>query len=213
MSPHPPKMSKLVAERRAQVIDDAELLLADRGVDVTMDDLAQACGVGRRTLFRYFESREDLIAATIAHSYERLMADVFVSDPDTADSEINDPDQLIATVLTKTHRVAAVMGRAHWQVAADPESHGELGAAIAARRQARTEYVTDFCGRLWSLSNGPGQPPTWLADTFGLVESLFAYQGLQRDFGRTDREVTETTIRIMQVALAAALAEATAAVR
>jgi AcrR family transcriptional regulator len=40
-------------------------LLMANGLDVTMDDIAEAAGVSRRTLFRHFESRERLVAESL----------------------------------------------------------------------------------------------------------------------------------------------------
>ena len=196
--------SALIEERRERVLDKAESVLAERGVDVTMNEIATACGVGRRTLFRYFTTKEELVAAAVARSYARLTGEVFEEHVIEADN----PNELIRAVLTKTHAVAAEMGRAHWQVAADPESHGELGDAIAARQQARAAYVQSFCNRLWVLAGESGEPPSWLVDSFGLLESLFAYEALRRDFGRSDSEIIETTTHLMQVALGAAVQRA-----
>jgi len=199
--------SSVVAVRRERVLDAAEVVLAEVGVAATMDDIADAAGIGRRTLFRYFPTREELIAAAIERRYQRLDEEVF----DEAHLEADDPDELIRRVLTTTHRVAAQMGKAHWQVAADREVLNGLGAAAAARQRARRRYVKRFTDRLWRLSDGPGQPPRWLADTFGLLESLFTYQALRLDFGRSEAAIVDLTCRLMTEALHAALAEARAA--
>ena len=58
-------VSPLVEGRRQRVLDDVQPLLAREGVDVTMEDLADAAGIGRRTLFRYFDSRGNLVAAAV----------------------------------------------------------------------------------------------------------------------------------------------------
>jgi AcrR family transcriptional regulator len=196
--------SPLVTARRERVLDAAEVVLAEVGVTATMDEIAEAAGIGRRTLFRYFPSREDLIAAAIERRYQRLDQEVF----DDAHLEADDPDELIRRVLTTTHRVAAQMGKAHWQVAADREVLNGLGAAAAARQRARRRYVQRFTERLWDLAGGPPPPPAWLADAFGLLESLFTYQALRLDFGRDEADIVELTSRLMTDALHAALAEA-----
>ena len=196
--------SPVIAARRERVLDAAEIVLADVGVTATMDEIAEAAGIGRRTLFRYFPSREDLIAAAIERRYQRLDQEVF----DDAHLEADDPDELIRRVLTTTHRVAAQMGKAHWQVAADREVLNGLGAAAAARQRARRGYVQRFTGRLWELAGGPPPPPGWLADAFGLLESLFTYQALRLDFGRDEADIVDLTSRLMTDALHAALAEA-----
>lgn len=169
-----------------------------------MSQIANTADVGRRTLFRYFDSRESLIAEAIDRSYTRLMRDVFAAHA----SDSTTPAELIRVVLTATHEVAAGMGRAHWQIAADPESHPGLSQASHRRRSARNSYVRDFCQQLWTASTAPGSPPQWLYDSFGLIESLFAYEALRRDFGRSVAEIIETAVRLMQAALEMAINEA-----
>ena len=190
------ELTPLVRRRRESVLDAVQPLLATAGVDVTMDQLAEAAGIGRRTLFRYFPSKEALVAAAVRRSYDRLLAEVFDAPTDGLG-----PEETIRTVLQRTHEVAERMGRAHWQVAADPESHGELGEAVAARQQARARYVVRFTELLWERAEMAGRPPRWLVDAFGLVESLFAFQALQRDLGRTSDEIVETTTTMMIAAL------------
>lgn len=45
------------------ILDAATHLLAERGSSASMSDVARTAGVGRATLYRYFESREALLAA------------------------------------------------------------------------------------------------------------------------------------------------------
>ncbi len=183
--------SPLIDERKSSVLDAAELLLARHGVDVTMDELAAAAGVGRRTLFRYFDSREELIAAAVERQYDRIVNTIFEH------VDAGTPEELIRSVLTRSHQVASGMGLAHWQIAADPESHGNVGAAVQARRLARRRYIDEFALRLWRLAGQPGTPPPLLGDTFGLLESLFTYEALRRDFGHTPEHIAETTTQVL----------------
>jgi AcrR family transcriptional regulator len=54
------------AERnRRRVIEAAQTLFRERGLDVGVAEIAEAAGVGRGTLFRNFACKEDLIAAII----------------------------------------------------------------------------------------------------------------------------------------------------
>lgn len=55
------------AERnRKRLLESAQALFRERGLEVTVADIAEAAGVGRATLFRNFASKEDLIAAIVA---------------------------------------------------------------------------------------------------------------------------------------------------
>jgi AcrR family transcriptional regulator len=194
-------VSPLVARRRERVLDAVQPLLAEEGVDVTMEQLAEVAGIGRRTLFRYFDSREELIAAAVRRSFDQLLDEVF-ADPEPGLG----PEEMVATVLRRTHAVAERMGRAHWQVATVPHSHPELGEAVLVRREARARYVERFTDELWRRCGRVDDPPRWLVDSFGLVESLFAHEALRRDLGRSSEEIVETTTTLMVAALRHALA-------
>ncbi len=55
------------AERnRRRLLDAAQALFRERGVDVGVAEIAQRAGVGRGTLFRNFPSKEALIAAIVS---------------------------------------------------------------------------------------------------------------------------------------------------
>jgi AcrR family transcriptional regulator len=47
------------------VLDAAEALFSERGLDVGVAEISERAGVGRGTLFRNFPSKEDLIAAIV----------------------------------------------------------------------------------------------------------------------------------------------------
>lgn len=50
------------ATSRAQIEQKAFTLFAERGFEATtLDDIAEAVGVGRRTLFRYYASKNDIV--------------------------------------------------------------------------------------------------------------------------------------------------------
>jgi AcrR family transcriptional regulator len=60
------------AERnRRRLLETAQTLFRERGLEVAVAEIAEAAGVGRGTLFRNFASKEDLIAAVVA---ERMQA-------------------------------------------------------------------------------------------------------------------------------------------
>ena len=51
------------AERnRERIVTAAQMLFAERGIDVTMEEVAKRAGVGAATLYRRFPTRADLVA-------------------------------------------------------------------------------------------------------------------------------------------------------
>jgi AcrR family transcriptional regulator len=61
--------------REQEILDAAELLLIERGyAALTMDDLADAVGISKPTLYQHFKSKEDLAARVIVNALQMLEA-------------------------------------------------------------------------------------------------------------------------------------------
>lgn len=62
-----------ISKTRQKLIDIARQLFAKNGVaNTTMNDIAVASGKGRRTLYTYFNSKEEVYSAVIESELERL---------------------------------------------------------------------------------------------------------------------------------------------
>lgn len=71
------------AERnRRRLLETAQTLFRERGLDVSVAEIAEAAGMGRATLFRNFASKEDLIAAILAE----VMSEVAVRGRELLDA-------------------------------------------------------------------------------------------------------------------------------
>jgi AcrR family transcriptional regulator len=63
---HADRALRADAERnRKRLLDAAQALFRERGLDVGVAEIAQRAGVGRGTLFRNFPTKQDLIAAIV----------------------------------------------------------------------------------------------------------------------------------------------------
>jgi AcrR family transcriptional regulator len=61
------------AERnRRKLLDAAAEMLAERGLDVSVAEIARRAGVGQGTVFRRFPTKDDLLAAVLADRLEGL---------------------------------------------------------------------------------------------------------------------------------------------
>ncbi|MDD6553899.1 MAG: TetR/AcrR family transcriptional regulator [Prevotellaceae bacterium] len=62
-----------ISKTRQKLVDVARQLFAKNGINnTTMNDIAVASGKGRRTLYTYFKSKEDVYYAVIESELERL---------------------------------------------------------------------------------------------------------------------------------------------
>ena len=62
-----------VSKTRAKLVDVARKLFAKKGVNnTTMNDIAVASEKGRRTLYTYFKSKEDIYMAVVESELEML---------------------------------------------------------------------------------------------------------------------------------------------
>ena len=62
-----------ISKTRQKLVDVARQLFAKNGLEsTTMNDIALASGKGRRTLYTYFKSKEDIYYAVIESELERL---------------------------------------------------------------------------------------------------------------------------------------------
>lgn len=62
-----------ISKTRHKLVDVARQLFAKNGLEnTTMNDIARASGKGRRTLYTYFKSKEDVYYAVIESELERL---------------------------------------------------------------------------------------------------------------------------------------------
>ena len=73
-APTKPRGSRRDARRnRARVVAAAREAFASAGVEVPAREVARRAGVGVGTLYRHFESRDDLVDAVLEDAYEELV--------------------------------------------------------------------------------------------------------------------------------------------
>ena len=68
-----PRQLRADAERnRLRIIEAARDLFAERGLEVSMDEVAERAGVGVGTVYRRFANRDDLITAIFAEHLKEV---------------------------------------------------------------------------------------------------------------------------------------------
>lgn len=90
------------AERnRQRIVDAAKRLFAERGVEVSVEDIAAAAGVGIGTFYRRFPDRESLIEAVFAAKLDRAAENA------RAALQIEDPWEAFRTFVITVARMHA----------------------------------------------------------------------------------------------------------
>ena len=139
-------------------------LFAERGFDdTTVDQIAAEAGVSRRTFFRYFDSKSEVLWSEFDAEVENLRAVLGSTAPDVP-------------VMTAVR--AAVLAVNHYSAADVPElrarmslvsANSELAASAMAHYDAWERAITDF------VANRSGQPSDSLYPVaVGLVSAAHA---------------------------------------
>jgi AcrR family transcriptional regulator len=86
-----------ISKTRQKLVDVARQLFAKNGLNnTTMNDIAVASGKGRRTLYTYFKSKEDVYYAVIESELERLSDKL----DEVASEKILPQDKIIELIYT-----------------------------------------------------------------------------------------------------------------
>jgi AcrR family transcriptional regulator len=187
---------------RSRILSAAGLVLATRGLAATVDDVADAANVNRRTIFRHFATREGLFVAAIREGIRRYGQQL----PEIPGH--GDLRAWLLDMLVVTHQLNARNGRVYWELAGIESEGLSADIAVVAEecRQSRNRFATNVSRRVWQARGGNGLPPTWLVDTVAIHLSGFTTQCLGGDLGRSPDEVARVSAQALDAAFTAALA-------
>jgi AcrR family transcriptional regulator len=150
-------------------------LVGARGLDVTMDDLADASGVSRRTLFRHFDTRERLIAAAFASGMQRYGAELPDYDGDWR--------AWLRATCDAAHRMNASYGPGYWELTSRADLPSELAEVERRRRKARRAAMGRIADTLWQATGGAGEAPEALVTSVGAHLSAHFTAAVVTDVG------------------------------
>ena len=97
-----------ISKTRQLLVDVARQLFAKKGLEnTTMNDIAVASNKGRRTLYTYFKSKEDIYSAVIASELERLSDKL----DEVAAKKIPPQDKIIELIYTHLNMIKETVVR------------------------------------------------------------------------------------------------------
>lgn len=166
----------------------ARRLLATHGLEVSMDDIATEAQVGRRTVFRYFSSRDELIAKALSDSLN-----IFNNQVDQSLQGETDLQQWLSRVVESLHVSQLRAGRGIWQLAATDDK--DLPAPIAKvnkqRRQSRRALTKATAREAWRRAGKSGEASRDVELAFALAISSFAVHSLHGDYSAKKDEIVQ----------------------
>ena len=97
-----------VSKTKAKLVDEARQLFAKMGVEnTTMNDIALASKKGRRTLYTYFKSKEDIYMAVVESELD-MLSDMMKR---VAEKNISPDEKMIEMIYTRLDAVKEVVFR------------------------------------------------------------------------------------------------------
>lgn len=97
-----------VSKTRQLLVDVARELFAKKGLDATtMNDIAASSKKGRRTLYTYFRSKEEIYSAVIGSELERLSEKL----DQVANSNQHPDDKLFSLIFTHLDQIKETVAR------------------------------------------------------------------------------------------------------
>jgi len=178
---------------RNAIYDAAIDLFAENGFDeTTVEEVAQAAGVSRRSFFRYFASKDDLLAQNVVHFGSVLSATITACPP----------------ALTPLETVRETVLSVVRQTAAHPRTRQiiEISQRSASARQAhhsRMMEVEDtvaaaFAGRLRSASKDDLKPRVLASLTLSImnVAIISWFRDEYQDLSTAARQVFTNLTRL-----------------
>ena len=180
-----------ISKTRQKLVDVARQLFAKNGFEnTTMNDIAISSGKGRRTLYTYFKSKEEVYYAVIESELERLSDKL----DEVAAKKIRPQDKIIELIYTHLSMIKETVVR-----------NGNLRAEffrniwmVEKQRKNFDEDEIELFRRVYASGKAAGE---FDIDNVELVAAITHYciKGLEVPYiyGRLGRDVTNVNTRPM----------------
>jgi AcrR family transcriptional regulator len=165
---------------RTEITAQALALFSERGFDtVTADEIADAVGVSRRTLFRYFATKEDIVVAAFDNLGDEALA------------ALHERPAEEAPWTALHHALGAAVARLEDRPATFFELHGVIAQTPALRRRLleqrdgwRAALAEELATRTASTRNESELLATTAIGAFDVATEAWARMGGRRRLSR-----------------------------
>jgi TetR/AcrR family transcriptional regulator, regulator of autoinduction and epiphytic fitness len=149
---------------REAIVEAAVRLFLERGFgSVSMDELAEAAGVARRTLYNQFNSKEEIFREMLRRVTSQL-EDAFPSGIETQ-GDVEDVLRLIARMILELHKNHEYLGFLR-MVVADSRQFSWIAGEFAAVMDPLTDRLARYLAHLTAMGVLACQNPLLAAHQF-----------------------------------------------
>jgi TetR/AcrR family transcriptional regulator of autoinduction and epiphytic fitness len=184
-------------ESREAIVEAAQRLFLERGFGaVSMDELAEAAGVARRTLYNQFSSKEEIFREMLLR-VSRQLEDAFPPGIETQ-GDVEHVLRLVARVILELHKNREYLGFPR-MVVADSRQFPWIAEEFAAVMDPQTERLTRLLAQSTAMGILDCRNPTLAAHQFmGMLNdlSLWPWMMGRESLPIPAKEVIEETIRM-----------------
>ena len=178
-----------ISKTRQMFVDVARQICAKKGIaNTTMNDIAEASGKGRRTLYTYFKSKEDVYYAVIEAELERLSDKL----DEVASKRIPPHDKIIELIYTHLSMIKETVMR-------NGNLRAEFFRNIWMVEKVRKNFDEDEIERFRKVYTEAKNDGDFDIDNVDLVADITHYciKGLEVPFiyGRLGHGLTEESSR------------------
>jgi TetR/AcrR family transcriptional regulator, regulator of autoinduction and epiphytic fitness len=195
-----PKEGARAARRggsREAIVKAAEQLFLKRGFgSVSMDELAVAAGVARRTLYNQFSSKEEIFREMLVRVSGQL-EDAFPSGVETQ-GDVEDVLRLVARMILELHKHPEYLGFLR-MVVADSRQFPWISEEFATVMDPQTERLVRYLAHLTALGILDCRNPMLAAHQFiGMLNELSLWPWMMGREGLpiSAEDAVEETIRM-----------------
>lgn len=168
---------------RQRILRAGRDALREIGADATMDQIAELANVARRTVFRYYPSRDELIRDTLLQIIEDYVGSLPVA------KDYDDLESWLFALASVCHRQNAHAGPGYWELIAARHEAGPIADALDERHRRRLQLSNDLAVTAWKLAGRKGRPSKLVSAAFALTLGPLATAVLAGDL---DMEVDES---------------------
>ena len=133
-----------IEKTRAILVDVARRLFARKGLEeTTMNDISQAAGKGRRTLYTYFKNKEEIFDAVVEAEMDRLAREM----AEVASRLLSPEDKLVAVIYGHLEAIKEIVQRNGNMRAAQILTDGERQGVFDIENIQLTVNIIHYCLR------------------------------------------------------------------